>query len=237
MIFLEPKLLGLVINSGNFRDHESFLSLFKQKMDTKDKILEAATKLFHKFGVRSVTMDDIARELGISKKTIYQYFQDKDEVVTIGFQTHIKAEIKEFTEIVETSKDSLDEFSKISLCLRRNLSDVNPSLLFDLQKYHPRAWALWLDYKNNYIKNFIVATIHRGQAEGNFRANLDAEILARFRVEQVEMTFDENIFPRDDFNFMDVQLALFDHFVHGLLTVKGQELYDNLIDSKLYEKD
>lgn len=206
-------------------------------MDTKQKILHAATKLFHKFGVRSVTMDDIARELGISKKTIYQYFQDKDEVVTIGFQTHIDAEIEEFTEIVKTSKDSLDELFRISLCLRRNLTDVNPSLLFDLQKYHPKSWGLWLEYKNNYIKNFIVATIHRGQAEGNFRSNLDAEVLARFRVEQVEMTFDENIFPREKFNFIDVQLAVFDHFVHGLLTLKGQELYDSLINSKVYEKD
>lgn len=206
-------------------------------MDTKQKILEGAHKLFHKFGVRSVTMDDIARELGISKKTIYQYFQDKDEIVTIGTKMHIEREIKEFTMIAESSQDSLDELFKVSLCLRKNLSDVNPSLLFDLQKYHPRSWALWLEYKNNYIKNFIVKTIDRGKKEGYFRPEIDAEILAKFRVEQVEMTFDEKIFPRDKFNFIDVQMALFDHFVHGLLTVKGQELYDSLTNSKIYEKD
>lgn len=206
-------------------------------VDTKQKILDAAHKLFHKFGIRSVTMDDVARDLGISKKTIYQFFQDKDEIVTLGTRMHIEREIREFEQLASSSKDSLDELFKVSQMLRKNLTGLNPSLLFDMQKYHSKSWDLWLDYKNNFIKNFIVKTIDRGKIEGHFRADIDAEILARFRVEQVEMTFDDNIFPHDQFNFIDVQMALFDHFVHGLLTVKGQELYDSLTNSKSYEKD
>lgn len=201
-------------------------------MEVAENILYKAGELFHKYGIRSISMDEIARELGISKKTIYQYYKDKDDIVYRVIQRKIETEKVEFNAIYESSEDAIDELIRISYCLRNNLNKINPSLLFDIQKYHPRSWDLWIDFKNNFIKNNVLKSIERGKEEGFFRPQIDAEILATFRIEQVQISFDDKIFPRDKFDFTEVQMTLFDHFVHGLLTVKGQEIYDDLTKPK-----
>ncbi|MDW3209373.1 MAG: TetR/AcrR family transcriptional regulator [Reichenbachiella sp.] len=205
--------------------------------NTKEKILENTEALFNKYGVRSVSMDDIARELSISKKTIYQFFKDKDELVTLITKGHIDRERSEMATVKSTAENAIDELFKLSHCIREHVKEINPSMLFDIQKYHPSAWALWLEYKNVFIKNTILDVIARGKSEGYFRPELDAEIISTFRVESIELSFDEKIFPRDKFDFTEVQMTLFDHFVHGLMTVKGLELYDSLIDAKSYESN
>ena len=202
-------------------------------MDISQKILEIADSLFHKYGIRSISMDEIARELSISKKTIYQYFKDKDDIVYQVTVRNIKLDKEEFEEVFQSSKDAIDELLKISQCIRVKLKEINPSLLFDINKYHPRSWELWIEYKNHFMKNHIFRSIERGIKEGFFRNDLNAEVLAKLRIEQVEMSFDERVFPRTEFNFLEVQMALFDHFVHGLLTVKGQEIYENLTKSSV----
>lgn len=201
-------------------------------MEVAENILFKAGELFHKYGIRSISMDEIARELGISKKTIYQYFKDKDDIVYQVIQRKIETEKIEFDAVYDASEDAIDELIRLSHCLRNNLNKINPSLLFDIQKYHPRSWDLWIDFKNNFIKNNVLKSIERGKEEGFFRPQIDAEILATFRIEQVQISFDDRIFPRDKFDFTEVQMTLFDHFVHGLLTVKGQEIYDDLTKPK-----
>lgn len=196
----------------------------------KQKILEQTEQLFHKYGIRSVSMDDIARQISISKKTIYQYFKDKDDLVCKVSQEHIDKDKQDFEVAIGTATNAIDELFKLSKCIRSHVSQINPSMLFDLQKFHPNAWEIWLAYKNVFIRNTIVDVIQRGKKEGYFRAGLNAEILATYRVESIELTFNDQIFPRDQFNFTEVQMMLFDHFVHGLMTVKGIELYENLLN-------
>ncbi|UXX79519.1 TetR/AcrR family transcriptional regulator [Reichenbachiella carrageenanivorans] len=205
--------------------------------NTKDKILEVAESLFNRYGVRSVSMDDIARELSISKKTIYQSYKDKDELVFTFAQAHINRNRCEVTEAREKTNNAIEELVNLSACIREHVKTVNPSMIYDLQKYHPKSWSLWMDYKSEYIKGTMLATIARGKKEGFFREDLNAEILATFRVESIEMTFDGKVFPRDQFDFTEVQMTLFDHFARGMMTIKGQELYDSLIDAKSYESN
>src|SRR5688500_9858131 len=112
-----------------------------EESDTKDKILKGAEELFTKYGVRSISMDDIARHLSVSKKTLYLHFADKEDIVTMTCKAHLEKHAEEFKKIKDTARNAIDELAKISVCLKRNMQDMNPSLLFDLQKYHPRAWA------------------------------------------------------------------------------------------------
>jgi AcrR family transcriptional regulator len=193
--------------------------------EIKKKIIRGAETLFTKYGVRSISMDDIARHLSVSKKTLYQHFEDKEDIVTMAVQSHIERIMGEFDLIQSSAVDAIDELSKASACLKRTMSEINPSLMFDLEKYHPRAWSVWVDSKKKFIRESVIRNLKKGVQEGYFRAELDLEIMATIRMELVQLAFDDGIFPRAQFNLTDVQVQLFDHFVFGLLTEKGRKKY------------
>jgi AcrR family transcriptional regulator len=192
----------------------------------RDRILKGAEELFLKYGIRSVSMDDIARHLSISKKTIYQYFVDKDEIVTQFTQNHLNHTRAGFDGLTATSKNALDELIKIQVFMKKNLQDVNPSLLFDLRKYHPKAWSAWTEHKNNHIRQSVVRNLKQGIEEGLYRSNLNPEILAVLRIEAIQWLFDGQIVPNEKFQMMDIQAQMMDHFMYGLLTEKGRKLYE-----------
>jgi AcrR family transcriptional regulator len=193
--------------------------------DVKVKILKGAEELFTKYGVRSISMDDIARHLSVSKKTLYQHFADKEDIVTLACKAHLERNSKEFDLIRDTAKNAIDELARLSVSLKRNMQDMNPSLLFDLQKYHPRAWAEWQNHKKKFIRCSVVRNLKQGIEEGYFRPEIDTEVIASVRLELVQVAFDEEIFPREQFRLPEVQMQIFDHFVYGLVTDKGRKLY------------
>lgn len=196
-----------------------------EENEVKNKILKGAEELFMRYGVRSITMDEIARHLGISKKTLYQYFADKDDIVSSTTRQHLVLEQAQYEQIANESKNSVEELVKLSFCLKENLKGMNPSLLFDLQKYHQKAWNVWIEFKNNCIRESVVRNLKKGMEQGHFRTDIDPEILAIVRIEMVQIGFDDQVFPRDRFNLPQVQMHILEHFIHGLLTDKGRKLY------------
>jgi len=201
-------------------------------METKEKIIQKAGELFMKYGVRRVTMDEIAKELVVSKKTLYQYFKDKDEIVSVATNFMIEMDKNEFIGIKEESSNSIEELFLVSKCIREKIGEMNPSLLFDLQKFHPEAWGFYVNYKEIML-DYIADSIRQGIAEGYFRTNLDPDTIARMRLEMVQMVFDDSIFPKNRFDFKEVQLQLFDFFVEGIITDKGRDLmYEYLEKNK-----
>lgn len=194
-------------------------------MDIKEKILAQSTDLFLRYGIRSVTMDTIAKELGISKKTIYQYFKDKNEIVETITRLYLENEKALFCKIKQSSNDSIEELVNVTRCLRETMANMNPSLLYDLKKYHYKAWNMFLEYKENVFKESIKSSIQKGIEEGNFRPEINPDIIAIMRFEQVQMAFDSDIFPVNRFDFREVQMQLFMHFVFGIVTEKGKEKY------------
>jgi TetR/AcrR family transcriptional regulator, cholesterol catabolism regulator len=196
-----------------------------EEIDIKKKIIRGAENLFTKYGVRSISMDDIARHLSVSKKTLYQHFEDKEDIVTTTVQSHIERIMGQFDAIQSDAVDAIDELSRISQCLKRTMSEVNPSLMFDLEKYHPRAWNVWVESKKKFIRESVIRNLKKGVEEGFFRPELDLEIMATMRMEMVQLAFDDRVFSPSHFKIADVQLQLFEHFVFGLLTEKGRKKY------------
>jgi len=201
-------------------------------LDTKEKILHDAEELFVQFGVRSVTMDDVAREASMSKKTLYQYFDNKDTLVSEVALHHLNKETEEFLEIEATAQDAIHELFLVTLCLRKHVFKMNPSLLFDMQKYHAEAWGHYMNFKNTTVRGYIERNISRGIKEGYFRSELDPKIISILRVEQVQLAFNNKIFPQKEFDFTGVQLQILDHFIHGLLTTAGREKYEEHLQSQ-----
>jgi len=196
-----------------------------EEIQTKEKILKGAEGLFTKYGIRSISMDDIARHLSVSKKTLYQHFADKDELVTIAMQTHMEDQKKVFDEIANQADNAIDELYQIAGCLRKHAEENNPSLLFDIQKFHSKAWNVWVDFKDNVIRAMVVRNLEQGIKEGYFRPDIKAEILASLRLAVIETCYDERVFPKEKFSMMEIQAQVFEHFVYGLCTEKGKKLY------------
>jgi AcrR family transcriptional regulator len=192
---------------------------------TRDKILKGAEGLFTKYGVRSISMDDIARHLSVSKKTLYQHFTDKEDIVTLVFEAVLSESRKEFEAIHQTAENAIDELAKLSVCLKKNVDEINPSLLFDLQKYYPKAWAVWLEFKRMCIYDSIKRNLDQGIAEGFYRAEINTEIISIVRMALIETAFDDKTFSHDKFRMTEVQMQIFEHFVFGILTEKGRKQY------------
>jgi|SRR5436190_8964113 len=197
-----------------------------EEKETKDRILLGAWELFLKFGIRSVSMDDVARHLSVSKKTLYQYFADKDEIVTRVAEYHMETNHKQYEGLRESAKNAIDELVKISVCLKKDFQKMNPSLLFDLKKFHPKAWASWLQHKQKHIRESITRNLDQGVEEGFYRPEINKDILAGVRLELIQLSFDEEVFPTAKYNLAEVNVQIFEHFIYGILTDKGRKVYE-----------
>ncbi len=189
-----------------------------------EKILETAGSLFLKYGVKSISMDDIARELSISKKTIYQFFKDKNEIVYLISERFLQEQKDKFDRIQEESKDPIELLYGGTLHAREIFEKINPYVLFDIRKYYKDAWRLYLDFEKNVMFGSLVVTLQEGIKNGFFRAEIDVQILATLRMEEIKLAFDKDVFPAESFNFKEVQYQILDHFFYGIMTEKGYAL-------------
>ncbi len=196
------------------------------------EILQGASELFMRYGVKSITMDEIARHLSVSKKTIYQHFADKDELVITFTKVVLQQQKAEISALENEEIDVLEGLFKMSEYMRTKVCNINQGLLFDLKKYFPVAWKIFLDHKRSFLKNHIKTIIERGVKEGYFRPTINAEVMARLRMEQVELPFNPEIFPAEEFNITEIHIQFFEHFVYGICTLKGHEKLDHLMNKQ-----
>lgn len=192
-------------------------------MDTEKRILENAEHLFFQYGIRSVTMDDIAHALSISKKTIYQHFKDKNEIVLRVSERVFAKERQLMSEFQQQSRDVVHEIVLASKYLREHVVKIHPSVISDLQKFYKDAWQVFLAFKQEEL-TFIEGTIRKGMQEGFFRSDINPRVLAVLRMETVELIFNQQAFPREQFDSEEVQTQIFNQFIHGILSKKGRKL-------------
>jgi TetR/AcrR family transcriptional regulator, cholesterol catabolism regulator len=201
----------------------------------KERILKTAVDLFWRYGVKSVTMEDIAKELGISKKTIYQHFVDKDAIVEQVIEKELDCEKTDIDRLESEARDPIHEVILASDYMRATLGTMSPALLYDLKKYHPKAWNLFQKHKQEHIVHSISDNLRRGIQQGLYRHDINIDVLARLRIEQIEMAFDNTIFPHQTYSMMDIQIEFTHHFLRGLLTEDGFKLYNTYIDKTVIE--
>jgi AcrR family transcriptional regulator len=193
----------------------------------KERILEGAQELFFKAGIRSITMDDIARHLGMSKKTIYLHYKDKDELVTALVQTRLEQDKCEMQIAANNSSNVLEELINMMTCSEEIFSRANPILMHDMQKYHADAWKKFQSFKAGVVVESMSSILTRGVEQGYVRPEIDVTIIAKMRVWQIELGFNSEVFPHQAFNTWKVQLQFMEHFAYGICTAKGRKLLDN----------
>ncbi|GJM61111.1 TetR/AcrR family transcriptional regulator [Persicobacter diffluens] len=194
----------------------------------QDRIIELAYDLFSRIGIRSVTMDEIARPLGISKKTLYQFFPNKEALLTAALDQELKKQELLIEETIREADNAVEAFYNISEYVRNMHSQTNPIVIFEMERYYPKVFEHYLSFKKHCISHSIADFFRQGMKEGYFREDLDPQIIAKLRMEQFEYIFKPDIFPRAEFEYNHVCDQLFDHFMHGILTGQGRKIYQEL---------
>ena len=198
----------------------------EKDMETKERIIEQAKNLFLKLGIRSVSMDDICSHLAISKKTLYQHVADKDELVDMVLQGQISGMQAETMECCLQSENAIQEVIKTMEMLVKHFTSMNPVVLFDLQKFHLSAFNKFKDHKYQFTLEMISNNLKRGITEGLYRADINVDILSRFRLESLEIAFNVEVYPTNRYNLVEVSIAIIENFLYGVATEKGFALIE-----------
>jgi AcrR family transcriptional regulator len=193
-------------------------------METRNRIAEKAEELFIRYGIRSISMENMAEELGMSKKTLYQYFADKDELVEEVVKRHTSQVRKECEQIASEATDAIHEVFLIMQRVMEDFRNMNPMVLFDLQKFHPRGFQRFNEYKSEFLLQFIQCNIQRGIEEGNYRPDVHLEIISRYRLQSMMIPFDIALYPPTQFNMAETSQHIAENFIYGLATLKGHQL-------------
>lgn len=195
-------------------------------MEAKERILVKANELFNRYGIRSVSMDDIAAQLGMSKKTLYQYYTDKDELVHAVFDIALTVNRNNCLECSKKGENAIHEVFLSFDIMEEMLKSMNPSVLFDMHKYHPSAYKKFDDFRNGFLYKIIKNNLERGIKEELYRADIDTDILTRYRLYSVLLSFNPEVFPTIKANAAYIEQQLIECFVYGLATPKGYKLIE-----------
>jgi len=190
-------------------------------MELKEKIFSKAEELFLKYGVRSVTMDDLASELGASKKTLYQFAKNKEELIYKTLENHFSSEKAFCCGITDANQNAIDELLSIGRHLIEQLQGMNPMLLFELKKYYPKAYRLMEDYRMGFIFQTVANNMKKGIKDGLYRKDVKPDIIAKIYVARTDILFDTTIFPPKEYNWVDVYREVLIYHIRGIASEKG----------------
>ncbi len=204
--------------------------------ETKSQIIESSVQLFLKDGIKRVTMDDIAREMGISKKTIYTHFKDKEEIIITATQIYMERECEVMESLRKNSANAVEHLFKLSIILRENFNNMHATVLRDLKRYYKKAWKIYQQFERNVFYKEIESSLNTGIKEGYFRKEINVGILSSLRLMEIQLSFDNEFFDHKANSLYDIQHQLLDHFTYGILSEKGLELFKSYNKQLIHEK-
>lgn len=197
----------------------------------KEKILHKATDMFLNLGFKSVTMDDLAHEMGISKKTIYTYYENKthlvDECAKYLFQ-NISGGIDH---ICSLGKNPIEELYEIKKFAMQHLKNEKSSPQYQLQKYYPKISETLKQKQFDVMQDCVTANIQKGIEIGIYRANLNVEFVARIYFSGVTSIRDNRLFPVERFPMTMLMDDYLEYHLRGIVTPDGRKILNAIINS------
>ncbi len=196
-------------------------------MDEKvDRILSESLRLFRKNGIRSITMDDIAKELGMSKKTIYLYFANKTELVEKVLNYMLTKESTVCLNEDEQAMNAIDILLAVSRNVSKQLKDLNPINAFELQKYYPVIFREFVIKKRDHVFEQVKRNFAQGISEGIYRNDLDIDLVARLYIQKLVDVHDPEFLESVNFGFEKVFQVMFDNHIRGIANAEGLAYYE-----------
>ncbi|ALJ05290.1 TetR family transcriptional regulator [Pseudalgibacter alginicilyticus] len=197
----------------------------------RDKILTGATDLFLNYGFKSVTMDDIANALGVSKKTIYQHFDNKTKLVEAA-TSHVFQSISEgIEEIIDSNKNPIEEIYSIKQFVTEYLKNEKSSPQYQLQKYYPKIFKNLKNSQFCIMQNCVTDNLNKGVQNGLYRDTIHVDFISRIYFNTLLIIKDKDLFPENKFSIQMLMSNFIEYHLRGICTPKGLEILNKYINS------
>ncbi len=189
-----------------------------------EKILGKVSVLYRKYGIKSVTMDDVAHELGISKKTLYQYVSDKTELVEKVVEHTRHCNFSSMKDMKTINGNAIEQLIEVSQMVNSLMKDHSPSYEYDLKKYYPEIFRNLMSARREVMYESMLANIRQGKKEGVYREELDEVIISKLHLLRMENLQSNEIFKEEEMHTAKFFRELFVYHIHGLATLKGLDI-------------
>ena len=199
-----------------------------KESNTSEQIKANAKELFFSYGLKSVSMDDLARLSGVSKKTIYQYYEDKDVLVHAVVMDLVQLHERLFNTYQSIAKDAIDEAITMDTRLFGAWTDIRPNFFYEVKKFFPEAW-LELEYYSLKMRNLIIENLERGKKEGLYRNDINIVLIAELRIYQLTNLLRSKFVTTQKMSTNQLAKELVKLYLQSITTVKGKLLLDNYI--------
>lgn len=195
-------------------------------MDYRQRIIEEAAEMFRTFGIKSVTMDMLAARMGISKRTIYEVFKDKEELLNgvIDWMTVIQRE--KMKEILNESDNVIEAIFKMISIMAAHIEKMSPAFQMDMRRLHINILEKIDKEETIPCLSNNTEILRRGVSEGVFRDDINVELTNKCMLEVAKVLHDKNVFPPDEFPNQDVVKNFYLNYLRGISTEKGLKLID-----------
>jgi TetR/AcrR family transcriptional regulator, cholesterol catabolism regulator len=192
--------------------------------EQQEKWLIRVEELFFRFGIKALSMDDIARELGISKKTLYLFVENKDDLVNRVIDRHLQTQCVKDELLHKQSTDAIDEMFNVIQQITEEFQSIKPNMIFELQKYHHATWEKIQSFQRSYIFQIIQKNLIWGREDGLYREDFHLETAAKFYIISSTAIFDESWFPKSQFKLEILFKEVILNFLHSIVSEKGRQL-------------
>ncbi len=203
----------------------------------REKIINRATELFLTLGFKSVTMDDIANELGISKKTIYVHFENKTKLIEAATFSVLDTVFKGIDRISESSNNPIEELYEIKLYAMSYLKNEKTSPQRQLKKYYPQIFQRLQVEQFEKMQTSVQESIKKGVETGLFRSNINVDFISRMYFNGMAGIRDEHIFPQEQFSIEYLMESYLEYHLRAISTEAGLSVLKKFINNQLQPND
>ena len=204
-------------------------------MEAETKILKKSSEMFMTYGIKSVTMDDISRANGISKKTLYRYVDNKADLLNKVLVLQNEEEKLALIECKEQANNAIEEMILISRYVNKLLQSINPSAVYDLQKYYIEHWNLMRSLHEKYIFNLIKENLKIGIQENLYRDDMNIDIVAKLYGGTSHLILDTNLFPINQYKRSDLHREMVRYHLHSIVSEKGHDVLEEYYKNQKME--
>jgi len=201
------------------------------------KICKYAEKLFMRYGIKSITMDDVSRELSISKKTLYQYVEDKDDLVKKTISLHLEEIDKMVIAVFSQEGNAIQQMLNIGNMMVGMHKEVGQGLIFDLKKYHSESYIMLTEHREKTMFTQIVQNIHLGIKQKLYKKEVNVDITTGFYMALVFNCIDSEVSILQKNSFNEKYTTLIHYHLNAICTSEGIDYLNknkkNLINLKL----